>query len=79
MLASAALMSGGRLPRHTGRGNDLPGVKGTAWAAYNAVTEYTTWERGNSQDARLEKVWLESGSGSQGAALPLAIDTFLKN
>lgn len=62
-----------------GRGNDLPGVKGTAWAAYNAVTEYTTWERGNSQDARLEKVWLESGSGSQGAALPLAIDTFLKN
>lgn len=25
---------------HSGMGTDLPGVKGTAWGAYNAVTEY---------------------------------------
>src|SRR5207245_4054680 len=24
----------------SGQGNDLPGVRGTAWAAYNAVTEW---------------------------------------
>ena len=24
-----------------GAGHDIPGVRGTAWAAYNAVTEYT--------------------------------------
>jgi hypothetical protein len=41
-----------------GRGNDLPGVKGTAWAAYNAVTEYLTWERGSSNDGRLDNLWL---------------------
>ena len=26
-----------------GKGNDMVGVKGTAWAAYNAVTEYLDW------------------------------------
>lgn len=29
----------------SGRGNDLPGARGTAWAAYNAVTEWVTHER----------------------------------
>ena len=41
-----------------GRGNDLPGVKGTVWAAYNAVTELLTWERGHSNDSRLQNLWL---------------------
>jgi phage/plasmid-like protein (TIGR03299 family) len=45
-----------------GRGNDLPGVKGTAWAAYNAVTEYLTWERGKNQDQRLQNVFLPGSS-----------------
>lgn len=59
-----------------GRGNDLPGVRGTAWAAYNAVTEYNTWERGRSTDNRLNNVWLAQ-SGPVAKALPAAIDTFL--
>jgi phage/plasmid-like protein (TIGR03299 family) len=41
-----------------GRGNDLPGVKDTMWAAYNSVTEFLTWERGHSADTRLENLWL---------------------
>lgn len=41
-----------------GRGNDLPGVKGTVWGAYNAVTELLTWERGRSNDTRLQNLWL---------------------
>jgi phage/plasmid-like protein (TIGR03299 family) len=28
-----------------GRGQDIPGVRGTAWALYNAVTEYTNYRR----------------------------------
>lgn len=59
-----------------GRGNTLPGVKGTAWAAYNAVTEYNTWTRGRSTDARLDALWLKD-SGPAARALPAAVDTFL--
>jgi phage/plasmid-like protein (TIGR03299 family) len=40
-----------------GRGSDLAGVKGTAWGAYNAVTEFLSHHRGRSQDARLENLW----------------------
>lgn len=40
-----------------GRGNDLPGVKGTMWAAYNAVSEHLTWERGRSVSTRLDGLW----------------------
>lgn len=57
-----------------GRGLDLPGVKGTAWGAYNAVTEYLTWERGRSDDNRLNQAWF----GDIGKrALTAAADTFL--
>jgi hypothetical protein len=59
-----------------GIGADLPGVKGTAWAAYNAVTQYNTWERGRSVDNRLNNTWLAQ-SGPVAAALPAAVSTFL--
>lgn len=36
----------------TGAGNNLPGVRGTMWAAYNAVTEFTTHHRGGSDETR---------------------------
>lgn len=51
-----------------GRGNDMPGVKGTMWGAYNAVTELLTWERGRSNDTRLENLWLgDAGNVAQRA------------
>ena len=51
------------LQRH-GKGNDLPGVAGSAWAALNAVTEYVGNYRGSrsSQEARLESAWFGQGN-----------------
>jgi len=40
-----------------GRGNDMASIKGTAWAAYNAVNEYLQYERGNDDETRLDKLW----------------------
>jgi phage/plasmid-like protein (TIGR03299 family) len=59
-----------------GKGNKVPGVAGTAWAAYNAVTEYNTWERGHSTDNRMNNVWLDQ-TGPAARALPAAVSTFL--
>ena len=60
---------------HTGIGNDLKGVKGTAWAAYNAVTEYIDHVRpqgvrldtarstaGELGSKRLESAWFGNGA-----------------
>jgi phage/plasmid-like protein (TIGR03299 family) len=47
----------------TGRGNDLPAVRGTYWAAYNAVTEFLSHERGRTADNRLDSLWFgEAGN-----------------
>lgn len=59
-----------------GRGNDIKGVKGTAWGAYNAVTEYLSHERGKSQDNRMDSLWFRNaGIGSR--ALSAARQEFL--
>lgn len=42
----------------TQRGLDLvPQIKGTAWQAYNAVTEYITHDYGRTEDSRLSAQW----------------------
>jgi phage/plasmid-like protein (TIGR03299 family) len=56
-----------------GRGNDLPGVRGTMWAAYNAVTEYMAYERGGDRDVRLDRLWFQSGVTTNRRALDLAL------
>lgn len=60
-----------------GIGNRPAGVRHTAWAAYNAVTQYLTHERGRSADTRLNNAWIAQ-SGPNARALPAAVDTFLK-
>lgn len=55
-----------------GRGNDLPGVKGTMWAAYNAVSEFMTWEKGRTKDKRLESLWFGEGGKINRRALQMA-------
>jgi phage/plasmid-like protein (TIGR03299 family) len=45
-----------------GRGLTMPGVKGTWWAAYNAVTEYVAWQRGQDAGGRLDSAWFGRGS-----------------
>lgn len=60
-----------------GRGNDMPGVKGTLWGAYNAVTEYIQYNRGNagtSLDKRLDATWFGQGMELNKRALTAAVE-----
>lgn len=47
-----------------GRGNDMTGVKGTLWGAYNAVTEYADYVRVSRNESNRAKSIL-FGSGAQ--------------
>lgn len=44
----------------SGAGQDIPGVRGTVWAGYNAFTEYIEHERG-LDDNRLNSSWFGGG------------------
>jgi phage/plasmid-like protein (TIGR03299 family) len=56
-----------------GKGADLPGVRGTLWGAYNAVSEYLGYERGQSQDTRLTSLWFGESSRTNQRALEVAL------
>jgi hypothetical protein len=45
----------------SGRGSELESAKGTWWGAYNAMSEYLTWERGKDAGRRLDNLWLGDG------------------
>ena len=52
----------------TGRGQSNPHVRGTAWAAYNAATEFIDYyqrvghgELGEHSDLRTERAWFGKG------------------
>lgn len=57
----------------SGRGNDRPAVRGTWWAAYNAVTEYLAHERGGDRDTRINSLWFAGGSRLNERALKAAL------
>lgn len=64
----------------TGLGQDLPDVRGTAWAAVNAVSEFTDHhQRTRGQDARsradrrLTSAWFGSGSRLKQRAFDMAL------
>lgn len=55
----------------------LPGVQGTAWAAYNAVTEFVDWKRKIAKSAkdpslRLQSIWLGTAAQLKQTALEVA-------
>lgn len=56
----------------SGMGNDLDGVKGTMWGAYNAVTEYLSHERGSDDAIRLNNLWYGSAAKTNQRALDVA-------
>jgi hypothetical protein len=52
--------------------NQLPGVRGTLWAAYNAVTEYVSHSRGRSDENRVKALMHGDGSKINARALEAA-------
>ena len=56
-----------------GRGNDMTGVAGTYWAAYNAVNEYLQYERGSDEHNRLDGMWFGQGASLNKKALNTAM------
>ena len=57
----------------TGRGNDLPSIRGTYWSAYNGVSEYLTHERGRNADNRMNSLWFGDGAATNRHALEVAV------
>jgi phage/plasmid-like protein (TIGR03299 family) len=47
---------------HDGRGARIPGVQGTAWGAYNAVTEFAGYHRKTRGNQRFESLMMGSGA-----------------
>lgn len=56
----------------TGRGHRKAGEPLTLWHAYNAVTEYNTWDRGRSIDNRMNNLMIAQ-TGPIARALPAAM------
>lgn len=57
----------------SGIGNDMKGVRGTYWAAYNGITEYLSYSRGNNASNRLDNLWFGPGSNMNQLALKTAL------
>jgi len=57
----------------TGKGNDLPGVTGTYWAAYNSVTEYLNYDRGRNNANRMDSLWFGQNKQMSVKALDTAL------
>ena len=58
----------------SGRGNDLPSIRGTYWAAYDGLSEWLTHLRGRSADNRLNSLWFGDGAITNRHALAVALD-----
>jgi len=56
-----------------GQGNNMPGVNGTWWAAYNGVTEYMNYQQGRNGDNRLNSLWFGQNKNLNGIALETAL------
>jgi phage/plasmid-like protein (TIGR03299 family) len=57
-----------------GAGSDLPGVRGSLWGAYNAITEWTAYERGRNEDNRLDSNWFGPSRAIRDRAFAVAMD-----
>jgi phage/plasmid-like protein (TIGR03299 family) len=52
----------------------LAGVSGTWWAAYNGVNEYYNYKAGRNNENRLNNLWFGAGVADNRAALELAVN-----
>ena len=53
---------------------DMPGVRGTWLAAYNGFNEYLNYEKGRSNNNRMESLWFGQAGASNMQALNLATE-----
>lgn len=63
-----------RFKYYTGKGTNIPGVAGTVWGAYNALTEYLAWERGQGTDTRMQSLWFGDSAKLNERAREIAYD-----
>lgn len=57
----------------TGRGTQIPGIRGTYWGLYNSLTEYLNYNRGHSNTTRLQSLWFGQNAELNKLALETAI------
>ena len=57
----------------SGLGSDIPGVRGTAWGAYNAVSEYLSHHRGTSDAKRMDSLYFGEAGNLNTKAFDLAL------
>jgi hypothetical protein len=53
---------------------NMPGVRGTWWAAYNGYNEYLNYTKGRSTNNRMESLWFGQNGNDNKKALNLALD-----
>lgn len=58
----------------TGYGQNLAGAKGTYWGLYNAVTQYLSYEKGRTEDSRLNSLWFGESKNINARALETALE-----
>lgn len=58
----------------SGKGNNLPSVRGTYWSAYNGVTEYLSYVNGRNEDNRLNSLWFGQNATMNKLALSAAVE-----
>lgn len=58
----------------SGIGTNIPGVRGTYWGAYNAITEWLSHERGHNKDTRMNSLWFGESAGMNKTALETALE-----
>ena len=77
----AGQSKGGRPPVlfSRGKGNDMPGVVGSLWAAYNGITEMIDHGRSKrTPDQHLEHIWFGGGCSIKVRAFEIAKTQMLK-
>lgn len=58
----------------SGKGNNLPSVKGTYWSAYNGVTEYLSYVSGRNASNRIDSLWFGKANDMNKDALSAAVE-----
>lgn len=54
--------------------NNMPGVGGTWWGAYNAYNEYLNYSKGRTRDNRMDSLWFGSSANDNKKALKVALE-----